>query len=159
MGGSTNSGSAFVQQTPIGPLGVQFTGDVLSGIDLLPGAVAVPPKSAVAKRAAQALDAYFTDPRALLEMPLLLSGTAYRRKVWEAMRAIPVGAVRTYSEIAGAVGGSARAVGGACGANPIPLFVPCHRVVGTSGLGGFSMGGGRGLAIKRWLLEHEGVVL
>jgi len=79
--------------------------------------------------------------------------------VWEAMQAIPAGETRTYGEIAAAIGSSARAVGGACGANPIPLVVPCHRVVASGGrLGGF-MGAreeGFELAIKRWLLAHEG---
>ena len=93
------------------------------------------------------------------DLPLKLSGTHHQIAVWEAMMAIPAGETRTYGELAQAIGSSARAVGGACGANPIPIVVPCHRVVGAGGaLGGF-MGAreeGFELSIKRWLLAHEG---
>jgi O-6-methylguanine DNA methyltransferase len=87
--------------------------------------------------------------------PLDESGTAFQRAVWRALRAIPPGATRTYAEVARQVGrsaGAARAVGQACGANPIPVLTPCHRVVAAGGrLGGFS----GGLAWKRRLLARE----
>jgi len=73
--------------------------------------------------------------------------------VWAALAKIPFGETRTYAEIAEVAGGSARSVGGANGANPIPIIIPCHRVVGASGLGGYS--GAEGLATKRWLLDLE----
>lgn len=91
--------------------------------------------------------------------PLDLSrGTAFQQKVWAALRQIPPGATRTYAQIASAVRKprASRAVGGACGANPIPIFVPCHRVLAANGgLGGFSSG----LPWKRRLLEREGIEL
>jgi methylated-DNA-[protein]-cysteine S-methyltransferase len=77
--------------------------------------------------------------------------------IWALLRAIPVGQTRTYGEVARELGSAARAVGQACRANPCPIVVPCHRVVGRHGLGGFA-GDHQGsrLAIKRWLLHHEG---
>lgn len=145
--------------TPLGVFAIRLAGDAVAGIELLPGGSPVAPVSAAERRAADALTAYFENPRRIVRVPLAPEGTAYRCRVWEAMRAIPPGEVRTYGDLARVAGGSARAVGGACGANPVPLLIPCHRVVAASGLGGFSMGGARGPAIKRWLLEHEGVNL
>jgi len=150
---------AAVVATPIGAFGIRLGGEAVTGIDLIPGALPAAGRSAAARRAADAVRAYFDDPRRPVDVPLDLRGTRYRRGVWEAMRAIPPGEVRTYGDLARAAGGSPRAVGGACGANPVPLLVPCHRVVGASGPGGFSMGGERGPALKRWLLAHEGVSL
>jgi AraC family transcriptional regulator of adaptative response/methylated-DNA-[protein]-cysteine methyltransferase len=89
-----------------------------------------------------------------LDLPLDIRATSFQRRVWEALRAIPYGETRTYGEIAAAVGSprAARAVGQACGANPVSIIVPCHRVVAGGGkLGGY----GWGLERKRWLLEHE----
>jgi methylated-DNA-[protein]-cysteine S-methyltransferase len=86
-------------------------------------------------------------------------GTAFQRRVWQAIAAIPAGCTRTYSEIAAELGSSPRAVGGACRANPYPLLVPCHRVVAVNGLGGFAGDTkGRLLAFKRRLLTHEAVL-
>ena len=77
------------------------------------------------------LQFYLDDPAFAFDLPLQLAGTRHQLAVWEAMQAIPAGETRTYGELAKAIGSSARAVGGACGANPIPLVVPCHRVVGA----------------------------
>jgi methylated-DNA-[protein]-cysteine S-methyltransferase len=82
------------------------------------------------------------------------AGTPYRQRVWRALCEIPYGATRTYGELAASAGGSARSVGQANGSNPIPLIIPCHRVVAGSHLGGYS--GGDGLETKRWLLALEG---
>lgn len=89
-------------------------------------------------------------------VPLDLSGgTDFDRAVWRALRAIPAGKVRTYGEVARAIGSprAARAVGNACGRNPVAIVVPCHRVVAAGGIGGF----GAGLGVKRRLLALEGV--
>lgn len=89
-------------------------------------------------------------------MPLSANGTAFQRRVWHALRAIPLGSTITYAELADRVGSGARAVANACGANPIALVIPCHRVVAKNGLGGFMQGRATdSLAIKRWLLAHE----
>jgi methylated-DNA-[protein]-cysteine S-methyltransferase len=88
-----------------------------------------------------------------------LEGTPFRRAVWREIASIPCGRTRTYGEIADRLHSSPRAVGGACGDNPLPLVVPCHRVVARDGLGGFMhRDGGFALAVKRWLLAHEGIV-
>ena len=81
----------------------------------------------------------------------------FQRKVWDALMRIPCGTVKTYGSLAREIGGVARAVGQACGSNPYPVVVPCHRVVATGGgLGGFARErGGFLLDVKRWLLTHE----
>jgi methylated-DNA-[protein]-cysteine S-methyltransferase len=105
-------------------------------------------------RAKAALDAYFDEDAPLPDdLPLKPHGTVYRQKVWAALRQIPPGETRSYAEIAVVAGGSARSVGGANAANPIPILIPCHRVLGTAGMGGYS--GGEGLATKRILLDIE----
>jgi methylated-DNA-[protein]-cysteine S-methyltransferase len=115
------------------------------------GAGTATPLLAAAKRQ---LDAYFDDPAAPFDLPLAPAGTPFRRRVWQAMREIPAGQVLSYGAIAERLGSSARAVGGACGANPIPIIIPCHRVVGAArALGGYS--GGEGPDTKRYLLAHE----
>jgi len=90
-------------------------------------------------------------------LPLRAAGTAFQRRVWGRIDAIPSGKTRTYGELANEIGSGPRAVGNACGANPYPVVVPCHRVVAADGrLGGFA--GNRAgflLDVKRWLLNHE----
>jgi methylated-DNA-[protein]-cysteine S-methyltransferase len=99
------------------------------------------------------LHAYFDGALQDFTLPLAPAGSPYRRRIWQALQRIPYGATRSYIAIAALAGGSARSVGGANGANPIPIIIPCHRVVGTSSLGGYS--GGEGLATKRFLLALE----
>jgi methylated-DNA-[protein]-cysteine S-methyltransferase len=99
------------------------------------------------------LHAYFDGVRICFDLPLDPHGTPYRRRVWEALRTIPAGETRTYAEIARLAGGSPRSVGGASGANPIPILIPCHRVVAGNGPGGYS--GADGLITKRYLLDLE----
>jgi len=105
------------------------------------------------RRALHQLDAYFDGALDRFDMPLAPSGTAYRRRVWQALCDIPYGQTRTYADIAAVAGGVARSVGQANGNNPIPIFIPCHRVVASAGLGGYS--GGDGLDTKRYLLDLE----
>jgi methylated-DNA-[protein]-cysteine S-methyltransferase len=104
-------------------------------------------------RAREQLHGYFDGRCPGFDLPLAPQGSPYRRRVWQALQAIPPGQTRTYQEIARIAGGSARSVGGANAANPIPILIPCHRVVATGGIGGYS--GGDGLSTKRYLLEHE----
>jgi methylated-DNA-[protein]-cysteine S-methyltransferase len=105
------------------------------------------------RRARDQLHEYFDGGRCAFDLPLRPAGTRYRRRVWQALREIPYGETRTYAEIAEQAGGSARSVGNANAANPIPILIPCHRVVAAGGLGGYS--GGEGLATKRLLLALE----
>jgi methylated-DNA-[protein]-cysteine S-methyltransferase len=150
-------------RTPICTIGIAATDTHVSGIRYLSPDVPalVPKKNTVAFLACVQIQSYFDNPAFAFDLPIKLAGTRHQLAVWEAMQAIPSGETRTYGELAKAIGSSARAVGGACGANPLPIVVPCHRVVGAGGsLGGF-MGAreeGFELMIKRWLLEHEGAL-
>lgn len=150
-------------RAPFATLGITATDTHLTGIRYLaPSTVARAPKrNTIAHLACVQIQSYLEDPAFVFDLPLKLSGTRHRLAVWEAMQRIPPGATRTYGELARDLGSSARAVGGACGANPVPLVVPCHRVIAAGrAIGGF-MGEKREgfeLAIKRWLLEHEGAV-
>ena len=104
-------------------------------------------------RARDQLFAYFDGDLTRFDLPLNPAGTPYRRRVWDALCAIPYGATRSYADIARQIGGSPRSVGQANGANPIPIIIPCHRVLATTGIGGYS--GGEGLPTKRALLALE----
>jgi methylated-DNA-[protein]-cysteine S-methyltransferase len=142
---------------PFGVLGIRCTEDALTGIDFLP-ATEKPQRAtgAFAKTVCEQLLHYFENPDVQFSVSLNTSGTPHQKKVWQAMRNIPRGETRSYGELAAELKSSAQAVGQACGANPIPIIIPCHRVVGKSDLGGF-MGhaSGASLDIKRWLLAHE----
>jgi methylated-DNA-[protein]-cysteine S-methyltransferase len=105
-------------------------------------------------RARDQLHAYFDSELTAFHLPLAPAGTAYRRAVWQALCDIPYGQTRSYGEVARAAGGSPRSVGQANGCNPIPIVIPCHRVVASNHIGGYS--GGEGLATKRFLLQLEG---
>ncbi|MDZ7802574.1 methylated-DNA--[protein]-cysteine S-methyltransferase [Thiohalophilus sp.] len=154
--------SRFQIRIAPGALVVTLAGDCIIDIALqtrlqpgLPGA-----SRASEKQIARELAAYFNDAAAPLVWPLDFDGSDFQKRVWQALRAIPVGRVRTYGELAGEVGGCAQAVGNACRQNPIPIYIPCHRVVAKTGLGGFAgQTAGPRIALKRWLLQHEGVTL
>src|ERR1700759_2357912 len=103
---------------------------------------------------ADALHAYF-DGAKLPDLPLNPTGTSYQLRVWQALRTIPYGETRTYAQIAALAGGVARTVGQANALNPIPILIPCHRVVAANGIGGYSAEGG--VEVKRQLLRLEGV--
>ena len=108
-------------------------------------------------RARDLLEAYFDGDGPDFELPFRPAGSAFQQAVWQAMREIPLGATETYGALAQRISGGARAVGTACGANPIPILIPCHRVVAASGLGGYS--GDGGLDTKVALLRIEGALL
>lgn len=103
------------------------------------------------------LFAYFDRERTNFDLPLAPAGTPFQRRVWAALQAIPYGQTRSYAEIAATLGSAARAVGQASAANPIPILIPCHRVVAVGSLGGYS--GGDGAATKRALLDLEAAPL
>ncbi len=111
-------------------------------------------ESALLDRAAAWLAAYFAGVRPGPDLPVAPAGTAHDRAVWRAMQAIPPGETRTYGEVARALGSCAQAVGQACRRNPLPIVIPCHRIVAAGGaLGGYS--GGAGPETKRYLLNLE----
>jgi methylated-DNA-[protein]-cysteine S-methyltransferase len=106
--------------------------------------------------AAQQIEAYFAGELDAFDLPLRPAGSGFEQRVWAAMRRIPYGKTQCYGELAAAIGSAARAVGGACGRNPIPIVIPCHRVLAKAGLGGYS--GRGGLATKQTLLSLEGAL-
>ncbi len=149
-----------VMASPIGWLRVRTMDQRLSAIDFQgedETLVAVSPPVACTAVCA-AIERYFSRPQPFPELVLETTGTAFQQRVWQALQEIPVGQVVAYGQLAARLGSSARAVGNACRHNPIPLVVPCHRVVARNGLGGLAGAtSGRRVAIKRWLLRHEGV--
>lgn len=141
-------------------LGILCTDRALVGIEFLPHDTPLtPPATDFAKQACAVLEAYLSHPEQPLNLPMTERGTPYQQKVWAEIRRIPPGQTMTYTELARRVGSGARAVANACGANPLPILTPCHRVVAANGLGGFMGGKLPGsLNIKRWLLAHEGAL-
>ncbi len=156
---STPAGFFAILAAPFGALGVRLADDALAGLDFLPPgtAPASSPHPLIA-RVARQLDAYYGDPRHVFDLPLAPAGTPYRLRVWSALSTIPSGATRSYGELARALGTAPRALGQAVGDNPLPIVIPCHRVIAADGgLGGFNHGRtGYTQDIKRWLLRHEG---
>lgn len=153
-------------QTPIGLIRVTLDNDCITELELgefKPQANGVHYDAhyrGVLKALGEQLHRYFTEPHGRFEISMHNQGTAYQRRVWQALQQIPAGQTRTYGQLAEQLHSSPRAVGNACRQNHLPLLVPCHRVIGVNGLGGF--GGetqGKRLAMKRWLLEHEGAVI
>ena len=138
-------------------LGVHCTDDEITTIEFLEPQPEQAPTTPLAAEAVRQIQAYLNDPAFQFGLPLRPSGTAFQRRVWAQIAAIPPGRTDTYGQLAKMLKNAPRAVGQACGANPFPLVVPCHRVVATGGgLGGFSrQGGGFLLDVKRWLLKHE----
>lgn len=148
-----------ISDTPLGPVGIRMTGDSVAGLGFPPPGT--PPRAAADADTAAVMrqvSAYFSDPRLQPKVPMTTAGTDFQRRVWQALCRIPAGQVRTYGELAKELGTAARAVGGACRANPCPILVPCHRVVAAHGRGGYAGAtSGRWMAIKEQLLRHEGV--
>ena len=150
-----------VMSTPFGALGVRSAGTAIAEIVFLPpGTPEVAPADALAREACQQLARYLDDPDAAFDLPLASAGTAFQQRVWHAIAAIRRGQTRSYGDMARQLKSAPRAVGQACGRNPYPLVVPCHRVVAADGnLGGFANArDGYLLAAKRWLLRHEGAI-
>ncbi|GMV59885.1 MAG: methylated-DNA--protein-cysteine methyltransferase [Betaproteobacteria bacterium] len=161
---SSTTQTCLVIASPIGPLRLASDGAALTevwmqgewspraGVAQIAGSVET--HDALLAEAARQLRAYFDGRLHDFDLPLAPRGTDFQLRVWRLLRAIPYGATASYGEIAKRLGdaGAARAVGLANGANPIPIIVPCHRVIGADG----SMTGfGGGIARKRWLLAHE----
>jgi len=138
-------------------IGLVAAGGALSRVKLLPAtAPLVAPSDPLLREAAGQVTGYFSDPAWRFDLPMAAGGTVFQRRVWDALCELPPGRPSRYGELAGRLGSSARAVAAACRANPLPLVVPCHRVVSAQGIGGF-MGSltGAPVELKRWLLEHE----
>ena len=146
-------------ETPFAVLGIRTLGERVTDIDYLPRGVAtLAPLNKLAERACREIERYLGDPQYVPKLPFEYSGTVFQCSVWKRVSAIPAGQTLTYNDIARMLRTAPRPVGGACGANRVPIVIPCHRVVAANGLGGFMRGEGeQALEIKRWLLRHEGV--
>ena len=145
-------------KTPFATLGIIASDTHLLHIHFLPMDVTAkaPITNTIAHLASVQLMAYIENADFKFDLPIKLAGSKHQLDVWRAMQKIAAGKTQTYGELAAKIDSSPRAVGTACGLNPVPIVVPCHRVVAANGLGGF-MGGKQNdpLAIKRWLLTHE----
>jgi methylated-DNA-[protein]-cysteine S-methyltransferase len=137
--------------SPLGPLTLLADGIGLTALEWRDGRQDATP---VLQQAASQLEAYFAGQRQEFTVPIRLTCSDFQRTVCAAMSAIPFGETRTYGDLAKQLGVPAQAIGQACGGNPLPILVPCHRVLGAKGLGGFS--GDGGVETKVWLLRHEG---
>jgi methylated-DNA-[protein]-cysteine S-methyltransferase len=148
---------AAVLDSPVGRLGVRVADGRLCAVDFLQGdEPPSAPSDACSSEVAEQLRRYFLEPCTVISVPVVPSGTDFQRRVREALLQIPAGTTRRYGDLARDLGTSARAVGNACRANPLPIVVPCHRVVGATGLGGYAGAtAGQALAAKTWLLRHE----
>jgi methylated-DNA-[protein]-cysteine S-methyltransferase len=148
-----------VVDTPIGPLGLVASETELQAVQFDGGRIRPEGSSSVLDEAARQLGAYFAGELIAFDLPLELHGTEFQRSCWLALAMIPYGRTVSYGEQARRLGlgnDAARAVGAANGQNPLPIVLPCHRVIGADGsLTGF----GGGLHVKRLLLEHEGALL
>ncbi len=152
--------------SPIGPLWLETTPQGIRRLEFMSDALGRPKPQREASRAVndgagltseiqRQIGEYFDGSRKVFDLPLDLQGSGFQRDVWQAIGGVPFGETLTYSQIAAAIGRptSYRAVGNACGANPVVIVLPCHRIVGTDrGLHGF----GGGIDVKTWLLRHEG---
>lgn len=146
----------YSYQSPIGQLDIELAGNTVTRLLLDSIAQANKTLNDHHPDIASELDNFFTGNKKTLDTPISLSGTPFQKKVWQALANIPYGKTMTYKQVAEQCGTHPRAIGMACRTNPIPLMIPCHRVVGQKGLVGF-MGQtkGHGLSIKEWLLNHE----
>jgi len=141
---------------PFGGVGINIQNECVIGVTLFPIQKTVRDIDGLcAQNLKQQIAQYFQNADARIEVFFKVAGTQFQQRLWKAISAIPVGQVLTYSELAREVGSGPRAVANACGANKLPLLIPCHRVVAKNGLGGFMQSVPDGLKIKEWLLAHE----
>jgi methylated-DNA-[protein]-cysteine S-methyltransferase len=146
-----------VVDLPFGRVAITADADGLSSVKLVSRKTALhSPDNTVARKIYRVLQQYVRDPLTRFDLPLNIAGTDFQKKVWRALAKIPPGKPMTYGALAKRLNTSARAVGGACRENPVPVIVPCHRVTGAADRGGY-MGQTRGPAVqmKHWLLSHE----
>lgn len=144
--------------TPFAVLGIRTEEDWLTGIEYLP--LDTPPlafQNSLAKEVCKQLQAYLANSRFIFDLSLHIGGTIHQRLVWQTIQTVPSGTTCSYADIATQLYSAPRAVGQACGANRLPIIIPCHRVIAKNGgIGGFmNASNGFPLVIKRWLLHHE----
>jgi methylated-DNA-[protein]-cysteine S-methyltransferase len=161
---------AFLKRvdSPIGRIEITSDGNAITSLSIEKGGIErsgslpyeeLPEKSSkLLELAANQLAEYFSGKRQTFELPVAPHGTAFQQAIWSELAALQWGEIRSYGELGIATGraSAGRAVGGAVGANPIPIIIPCHRVLASNNrITGYS--GGNGIPTKVWLLEHEGI--
>lgn len=159
----TTFDSLIRMESPLGRLEITARGSAIVGLDIArDGGLrndGEPEKSSpVLEKARKQLGEYFAGKRKTFALSTALDGTEFQKSVWSALSGIPFGGVMSYGEVGHETGrpSAGRAVGGAVGANPIPIIIPCHRVLASDGrITGYS--GGNGIPTKVWLLDHEGI--
>ena len=138
-------------------LAITTTDKGLAGIDYVHNLPAMGATDKMAKEVVRQLECYFDDPQWCFDLPLDLAGTPFQQRLWQALRKIPVGTTDKYGQLASRLSSGAQAVGQACRRNPVPVAVPCHRIVSLQGMGGYAGEvDGEKMKIKRALLAHEG---
>ena len=138
-------------------MGEQISIELLTEDFLTKSHAPKPAENKTVQKIASQIAAYFGDAKHEFNLTIVQHGTPFQQRVWQAISAIPCGQVLTYGQLAAQIGSGPRAVANACGANNLPLIVPCHRVVAQNGIGGFMQGNPDGLKVKKWLLKHEGL--
>jgi len=149
-----------VIDTPPGRLAISTDNSRLTGIDFVDRRTALmQPQVSIAREVINQLQQYFRHSAFVFDLPVSLDGTVHQQKVWRVLSRIRSGNTMTYGELAARIKSGARAVGNSCRRNPVPIVIPCHRVVASSGIGGYAGHvDGKVLDRKRWLLRHEGIL-
>ena len=146
-----------VISSPLGMIQITHQQGKLTQLTVLPEETPIKPTEDKESQSLLAeLSAYFNNPKHIFTIPYSLSGTPFQQRVWQALQKIPSGQTMSYGALAKQLNTSPRAIGQACRTNPIPIVIPCHRVVAKTGMGGFAgQREGRMLQVKEWLLNHE----
>jgi len=149
---------ASIVNSPIGKLGIKLIDGKLAILDFLLDDIALKPgQDRSVAEVTEALHCYFDNPHYQFKKSLHLHGTSFQQKVWQALQKIPAGKTLTYGELAKQLGSGAQAIGQACRTNPVPIFIPCHRITAAHHLGGYAGARtGERINTKAWLLQHEG---
>lgn len=143
--------------SPLGKIGIVTTQGKLSALEILPeSSEIIHPSEALDKSIVTQLANYFINPVFKFNLDFHLTGTSFQKNVWRALQEIPSGETLTYGELAKQLDTSPRAIGQACRTNPVPVIIPCHRIVAANHLGGYAGATeGKLMEIKTWLLQHE----
>jgi methylated-DNA-[protein]-cysteine S-methyltransferase len=140
-------------QTPIGKLGISTVGQLLARLDFLTDDRAlIDSNEEIIDSIVSQLNQYFQCPSFQFDIPYQLQGTSFQNRVWQTVSKLPMQKTVSYGNLANKLKTGARAIGNACRANPLPILIPCHRVIAQGNLGGYK---GKEISIKKWLLNHE----
>ena len=143
-------------KSPLGQLSLLFRNDELIRLDYSVNLPYKKSSSTFSKKVISQLENYFGNSKFRFSIPFITDGTPYQEKVWQALQKIPCGTTKTYGDLAKKINSSPRAVGNACRENPLPIIIPCHRIIAKNTIGGYAgASSGEKINIKKWLLQHE----